>query len=95
MERYARRDDADDDETVALANGDAHEGKEQAELEAENAGDVASILGLVFLPMSGTKVSSGRLQWSANELELGGERLAFKRVSKLEESGQRLTRPKL
>lgn len=82
MERYARRDDADDDETVALVDGDAHEGKEQAELEAENAGDVAAILGLVFLPASGTKVSSGHLQWSANELELDGERLAFKRVSR-------------
>lgn len=82
MERYARRDDGDDDETVALADGDAHEGKEQAELEAENAGDVAAIIGLVFLPASGAKVSSGHLQWSANELELDGERLAFKRVSR-------------
>ena len=82
MERYARRDNADDVETVELANGDANERKWDAELEAENAGDVAAILGLAFLPASGTKISRGHLQWSAHELELDGQILAFRRVSR-------------
>lgn len=59
MERYARRNDAYDGKTVALADGDAHEGKEQAELKAEDAGDVAAILGLVFSRRQEEKSQAG------------------------------------
>ena len=44
MKRHAGDDNDNDRNAVALSDCDPHKGKEQAELEAQDAGDVAKFL---------------------------------------------------